>query len=86
MHRDDLRKILRERPFKPFRVYTPDGTALSVWHPDWAYLSPDGRTLFVYERDYSFNMLDVPLIPRVEFDSPPELPEPSPTSPPLSQA
>jgi hypothetical protein len=71
MHRDELRNLLRESPFRPFRVYTPDGTAIPIWHPDFAYLSPDGRTLFVYQRDYSFNMLDVALLPRFAFDSPP---------------
>lgn len=70
MHREELRKLLSVIPFRPFRVYTTDGTAIPVWHPDFAYLSPDGRTLFVYQRDYNFDMLDVALIPRFAFDRP----------------
>jgi hypothetical protein len=72
MHKEELRKLLREIPFRPFRVYTTDGTTIPVWNPDFAYLSPDGRTLFVYQKDYSFNMFDVALIPRFAFDSPSE--------------
>lgn len=86
MHRDELRKLLSTIPFRPFRVYTTDGTGIPVWHPDFAYLSPDGRTLFVYQKDYDFNMLDVALIPRFGFDRPAdsngasEPVEPPPTS------
>lgn len=92
MIRDQIRELLRVRPFRQFQVYTPDGASIPIWHPDFAYLSPDGRTLFVYQRDYSFNMLDVMLLPRFEFGVPPPeepqshpLPEPFPP-PPASQA
>lgn len=68
MHKEELRRLLRERPFRPFRVFTTDGTAIPIWHPDFAYLSPDGRTLFVYQRDNQFDMLDVALLPRFGFD------------------
>lgn len=71
MHRDQIREVLRTHPFRPFHVYTPDGAAIAVWHPHFAYLSPDGRTLFIYQRDYSFNMFDVMLLTRFEFGPPP---------------
>ena len=87
MHRDESRTLLRERPFRPFRVYTTDGTPIPVWHPDFAYLSPDGRTLFVYQQDYSFNMLDVPLLPRFSLESPPNgAPTGSPAGPAAASA
>ena len=92
MNRDQVRELLRVRPFRQFQVYTPDGASIAIWHPDFAYLSPDGRTLFVYQKDFSFNMLDVMLLPRFEFGPPPPpetqshpLPEPYPP-PPASQA
>jgi hypothetical protein len=81
MHREELRKLLSSTSFRSFRVYTTDGTPIPVWHPDFAYLSPDGRTLFVYQRDYTFDMLDVSLIPRFSFDQPADAngaPEPAP--------
>lgn len=89
MHRDQLRTLLRARPFRPFRVFTTDGAAIPVWHQDFAYLAPDGRTLFVYQRDYNFDMLDVALIPRFAFDARPgdDTSEPRPpVEPPTSQA
>jgi hypothetical protein len=86
MHRDELRKLLRDIPFRPFRVYTTDGTAIPVWHPDFAYLSPDGRTLFVYQKNNEFSMLDVALIPRFAFDPVPAGGEPEPSEPPPTKA
>jgi hypothetical protein len=75
MYREELKKLLRERPFRPFRVFTTDGTAIPIWHPDFAYLSPDGRTLFVYQQNFDFDMLDVGLIPRFALDRLPEAAE-----------
>ena len=71
MRIDELRGLLRERPFKPFTVYTTDGTPLLVWQPDFALLSPDGRTLWLYQRDMSVDVLDVMLIPRFSRTAPP---------------
>lgn len=87
MHREELRKLLRARPFKPFRVYTTDGTPILVWHPDYALLSPDGRTLHVYQRDNTSDMLDVGLIPRFALDAPDEDKEAGePAAPPPTAA
>jgi hypothetical protein len=61
---------LKARPFRPFTLHTPDGAAIAFWHPDFAILSPDGRTLWVYQRDYACDMLDVMLISRFSFTAP----------------
>jgi hypothetical protein len=42
MHRDDLRNLLRQRPFLPFRLYVTDGTNYEIRHPESAIIS---RTL-----------------------------------------
>jgi hypothetical protein len=70
MRIDELRALLKARPFRPFTIYTPDGGAIPVWHPDFALLSPDGRTLWVYQRDYSCEMIDVMLAARFSFNAP----------------
>ena len=71
MRIEELRQLLRANPFRPFTVYTADGSAVPVWYPDFALLSPDGRTLWVYQRDYSCDLLDVMLIPRFSLGPPP---------------
>jgi hypothetical protein len=72
MHREEFRRLLRTRPFRPFRLFTTDGTAIPVWHPEFAFLSPDGRTLHLYQQDYTYDMLDIALLPRFAFDPLPD--------------
>jgi hypothetical protein len=60
-----VQESLRERPFRPFDINLPEGRTVHVFHPDFALLSPDGRTLLAYERDNSFHMIDVALITNI---------------------
>lgn len=78
MRAEEARALLRAQPFRPFTVHTPDGAAISVWHPDFTLLSPDGRTMWVYQRDYSCDMLDVMLITRFSFGPPGDTPQSAP--------
>lgn len=50
----------------PFRVQTADGKIVEVPHPDFATLSPSGRTLIVFNQDDSYEVLDVLLISALE--------------------
>jgi hypothetical protein len=70
MRAEELRTLLKAQPFRPFTLHTADGHAVPIWHQDFALLSPDGRTLWVYQRDYSCEMFDVMLIPRFSIPSP----------------
>src|SRR5437588_844275 len=38
MRADQIRKLLRARPFHPFRVYVSDGAVYDVAHPEAAWL------------------------------------------------
>jgi hypothetical protein len=60
--------MFRAQPFRPFEVRLADGQQIRIDHPEWAFLSPGGRTLMVYERgqDEHFQMVDVRLITTVE--------------------
>jgi hypothetical protein len=71
MRVDELRTALTKRPFQSFLVHLADGRAIRVEHPDFALLSPGGRTLIVYQRDESCNMIDVMLITDLEVGPPP---------------
>ena len=68
MSADDLRSLLRATPFRPFTVYLPSDKSFSVQHPEFAALTPPGRTLIVFHAgDNGFDLLEVPLITRVEL-------------------
>jgi hypothetical protein len=42
-----LRAMLEERPFQPFRIHTSDGEVVPVKSPEYAWVHPSGRVLFV---------------------------------------
>lgn len=68
MRADELRALLRAVPFRPFTAYLPSDRTFSVPHPEFAALTPPGRTLIVFHgEDNGFDLLDVPLITRVEI-------------------
>ena len=67
---DEVKELLRTSAFRPFTVYV-EGKAYRIAHPEFAALSPTGRTLIVFhQRDQAFDILDVPLIARVEVHEP----------------
>jgi len=51
---------------RPFRLRTAEGISVLVRHPDYAMLSPSGRTLIVFREDDSYAVLAVPLISAIE--------------------
>lgn len=40
MRIEELHKLLRRRPFEPFRIYMSDGSAYAVTHPDQVIVTP----------------------------------------------
>ena len=71
MSADELKQLLRAAPFRPLTVFLPNDRAFPVPHPDFAVLTPRGRTLILLHRDDdAVDLLDVPLITRVEVHDP----------------
>jgi len=67
MTTDELKQLLQGSPFRPFTVYLSSEKAFSIQHPEFAVLTPKGRTLIVlHAGDEAFDLIDVPLIERVE--------------------
>lgn len=63
---DELKQLLRTSVFRPFTLHSPD-KAFLISHPESAALSPGGDTLIIFHKDDGgFEILDVPLISRVE--------------------
>jgi hypothetical protein len=68
---DDIRTLLNAQPFQPFTLYMASEKAYTVPHPEFASLSPRGRTLILWRQKGGYDQLDVQLIARVEVQSSP---------------
>jgi hypothetical protein len=67
---EELRHLLRGAAFRPFTVYS-EGKPYSIPHPEFATLTPRGRTLIVMHKDDdALDLLDVSLIARAEIHDP----------------
>ena len=40
MRPDDLRRLLRQQPFRPFRLHVSDGATYDITHPEMAAVTP----------------------------------------------
>ena len=67
---DRLRATLRTIPFRPFTVEVAGGKRVEIEHPDYASLSPSGRTLIVYgyPEDDAMEIIDVFLISNLSLE------------------
>jgi hypothetical protein len=63
---DEVRSMLHRQPFQPFVIHMADGRRTPVKHMDFVLLAPSGREIIVYQPDNSWQVLDVPLITRLE--------------------
>lgn len=59
---DQLRKVLRARPFKPFTVHLADGRRMTMDHPELMSVSPGGKTAHFASGRESFERIDVVMI------------------------
>lgn len=68
---DRIRQQLHKMPFVPFTVELPSGKRVRIEHPDFAVLSPAGRTLVVFTDPDDTNMetIDVFLITNLSIES-----------------
>ncbi len=72
MHPDELKQLLHAAPFRPFTIFMPSEKSFTVPHQDFAWLSPNGRTLIVATAEGTAgNHLSVPMITRVEVEEAP---------------
>jgi len=69
-----LRQALEQKPFRPIRVFTGDGSTFDIKSREFCVLSPKGRTLVVFTgrgddatgADEEMQLLDVFLITKLE--------------------
>lgn len=63
---EEIRTRLKARPYDPFSVVTADGADIPIWNPEFCMLSPDGRTLHAYQRNFDYNLIFVRNITRIQ--------------------
>ena len=49
MPSEEIRLLLKARPFMPFRLHISDQAVHTVIHPDWALLNPAGTMMIVMD-------------------------------------
>jgi hypothetical protein len=69
MTTEQFRAALNELPFRPFTIHMVDGRSFDVPHRDFVAQSPSGRTVIVFQRNESYNVLDLPLMSELEVQA-----------------
>ena len=59
---EELRRMLRAQPFRPFDIHLADGRSLPVPHSEFVAIAPPGRTIGVAHEDGTIEMLDLLLV------------------------
>jgi len=74
----DVRKALRERPFRPFALRTVSGKRVLVRHPEFVLITPSGRDVFIVtepgeseEQGDEWELLDMRYVEAIENVRPP---------------
>jgi hypothetical protein len=61
-----LRKLLTQRPFKPFLIHLPGGQAILVEQSEWLAVSQTGDAIIAVQGDGSFERDNAILLARQE--------------------
>jgi hypothetical protein len=70
MTAEQLRQHITAVPFTPFHLRTVDGRRIPVLNRDFILITPPQTLTFVFQPDGSFEVLDMNLIPGVEYGPP----------------
>ena len=63
---DEVRRLLRVQPFRPFLIHFADGGRIAVKHEDFVALAPTERELIVYQPNGDYQIVDVLLVTRLQ--------------------
>jgi hypothetical protein len=58
MRQDDLLEVLRQRPFRPFRIHLTDGTTYDIRHPEMMVVGRSTALVFFPPAGMSLPALD----------------------------
>ncbi len=70
MTTEHLRSTLRASPFMPFTIRMADGRVCHVPHPDFVWIPPSSRMVFIHSPDKSYSIVDLLLMTELEISPP----------------
>jgi len=63
---NEIRQLQQARPFEAYTIYTSNGKALRVKHPDYVFISPGNHVVYVFKNETLRDVVAVPNITRIE--------------------
>ena len=60
-------ELMDAKPFQSFEVCTSDGRAVTVKGPEFAWRTPNLRTIIVYTPDERMHMIDLQLVTKFVY-------------------
>ena len=55
-------ELMEVKPFVPFEIVTADGRAVRIKSPEYAWRTPNMRTIIAYSPDMRMHMIDLQLV------------------------
>lgn len=70
MTADEIRRMLKEQPFQPFRLHLVSGRELKIPHPEFMLIPPKSRSmLFVVDEEGYGEIINSTIIERITFEN-----------------
>jgi hypothetical protein len=67
MTTDQVKEAYRARPFRPFNLHLADGDTIPVKSPEFMWMTPGGRTVFVSQGGDAAEIIDLLLVTKISF-------------------
>jgi hypothetical protein len=67
MATDQVKEAYRARPFRPFNLHLADGDTIPVKSPEFMWMTPGGRTVFVSQGGDAAEIIDLLLVTKISF-------------------
>jgi hypothetical protein len=63
---DEIKELAQANPFRPIRIVLTDRQSFTVVHTDYLMVSPDRRTVLLYDKRNRFKIINAQQIKLVE--------------------
>jgi hypothetical protein len=67
MTTDQVKEAYRARSFRPFNLHLADGDTIPVKSPEFMWMTPGGRTVFVSQGGDAAEIIDLLLVTKISF-------------------
>jgi hypothetical protein len=65
MTTDQVKELYKAKPFRAFTLHLADGDTIPVKSPDFMWMTPGGRTIFVSQGGDSAPIIDLLLVTKI---------------------